>query len=368
MEEEKKEAAAEEPQPQEEGGQKKKSFGGFLLANLWIFAALAGLLAYVALAMPIVSTKFVSDPDTRVGLYLWQMFGPDYGIRFNALVLIFWLLPGIGAILAALTPVHKNFLYASLLCFLLAGVLLVTQHQVFEYFLAGDYAYYKNVEQIVVDGKTDLEAGAIFASGMSFVGAAVAMVAGTTKDSYSVTDIAESGMLIALAFVLNLLKIPMGASGGSANFQMLPLFILALRQGPLKGFIGAGIVYGLLTCLTDGYGLATYPFDYLIGFGSACVFGFFKPLIYGKDQHNYNVKGEIFLFVAAVAATFIRFIGSTISSMVVYGYDFGSAALYNGVYIPVSGAIAIAVIMAAYGPLVKLNDFLERRSHKKKEA
>ena len=41
-------------------------------------------------------------------------------------------------------------------------------------------------------------------------------------------------------------------------------------------------IFGLVTCLTDGYGFYTYPFDYLIGFGSIAVFGFFSRLNEGE--------------------------------------------------------------------------------------
>ncbi len=174
-------------------------------------------------------------------------------------------------------------------------------------------------------------------------------------DSRSIKSIAEDGMLIAAAFVLNFVKLPIAASGGSINFQMLPLMIIALRRGPLDGFVAGGLVYGLLTCLTDGYGLATYPFDYLIGFGSVAVMGFFRKFIMSEAQTTYNLKGILFLLLGGALSTSVRFIGSCTSSMVLYGLNFPAAATYNAVYVFVSGAIAVAVIIALYGPLLRIN-------------
>ena len=68
---------------------------------------------------------------------------------------------------------------------------------------------------------------------------------------FSVRDIAEIAILVALALGLDKLKISVGATGGSVNFAMFPLFVIALRHGPFKGFIAGGIVYGLISCLLD---------------------------------------------------------------------------------------------------------------------
>lgn len=175
------------------------------------------------------------------------------------------------------------------------------------------------------------------------------------SEQNSVKIISEDGLLIAMAFVLNFVKLPISATGGSVNFQMLPLMIIALRRGPLHGFVCGGIIYGLLTCMTDGYGFATYPFDYLIGFGSVGVIGFFKNYILNDSQKTYNVKGELFILLGGVLSTLVRYFGSCVSSMVIYDLDFVSALVYNAVYIPVSGAISVALIMAMYGPLLYIN-------------
>ncbi len=198
-----------------------------------------------------------------------------------------------------------------------------------------------------------------WASAVSMLAAMLAVFATIGASGYarsrSVKTIAEDGVLIAAAFVLNFVRIPIAPTAGSINLQMLPLFVIALRRGPLDGFVAGGIVYGLLTCLTDGYGLATYPFDYLVGFGSVAVLGFFRKFIFSEKQVTYNVKGVVFLVIGVALSTFVRFVGSCTSSMVLYGYDLQAAMIYNYVYVFLSGALALAVLIALYGPLAHVN-------------
>lgn len=170
---------------------------------------------------------------------------------------------------------------------------------------------------------------------------------------YSVQDIVESSVLIALAIVLDFIKIPVGATGGSISFTMLPLFILAIRQGFLKGFLGIGIVYGLITCLKDGYGIETFPFDYLLGYGSISIVGLFSKQILDDKK---PAKSIVFLIFSGVFATFLRLMSSTISSMIIYDYEFVPAIVYNALYIPLSGIVSIAIILLLYKPLLMVNN------------
>ena len=196
----------------------------------------------------------------------------------------------------------------------------------------------------------------IFSTVAFFLSAACALIAGARSEHFAVSDIVETGMLIAMALALNMIRLFRMPTGGSVNLQMLPLFILALRRGPLKGFIAGGIVYGLITCLTDGYGFATFPFDYLLGFGSVAIVGLFTPFILGKEQKGYNLKGLLFILLAGILSTFVRFVAGTVSSMVIYNYTLGPAMLYNVGYVFISGAISTAVVMMLYKPLIYINN------------
>ena len=75
-----------------------------------------------------------------------------------------------------------------------------------------------------------------------------------------IKDIVEIAIFVSFAIVLDLpfFKIRIGANGGSISLVMIPLCIIALRKGTIKGFIAAGFVYGILNCLLDGYGIVYY--------------------------------------------------------------------------------------------------------------
>ena len=178
---------------------------------------------------------------------------------------------------------------------------------------------------------------------------AISLLLSDYSNLSSTKAIAENSILIASAFVLNFIKIPTG-TGGSINLQMLPLMIIALRRGPVGGFVYGGIIYGALTCLTDGYGFATFPFDYLIGFGSVAVLGLFKDLINRNNGLSY-----LYLIIGGLLSTLVRFIGSTASSMIIYNYQLIPALIYNAIYIPVSGVIALIVLIILFKPLMNIN-------------
>ena len=163
--------------------------------------------------------------------------------------------------------VKKGAIFASIISLLVSVCLLFIMKEVFISYNAESIANFKSV-----DVSWSLACSILF----------IMLAAGSTlfvnKNLFKLSThaIAEDGVLIALAFVLNFVKVPLAAAGGSVNLQLLPLFIIALRRGPLHGLVASGVVYGLLTCLTDGYGLITFPFDYLIGFGSAGFVGIFS--------------------------------------------------------------------------------------------
>ena len=240
------------------------------------------------------------------------------------------------------------------LSFLLAFCLFAISPYLFDWNAAG-FGLIENYNG------TELAVGGALGIVFSLIAAFFAAVVPFQNREITVAEIAEDGILIALSFGLNFVKIPVGATGGSINFQMLPLMLIALRRGPASGLICGGLLYGFLTCLTDGYGFATFPFDYLVGFGSVAIVGFVRPFVFSASAMSSEkltakaiVVGEVAILVAGLLATLVRFAGSTASSMLLYGYDFAAAAEYNAVYIPVTGACAIVALMLLYVPLVKV--------------
>ncbi len=172
------------------------------------------------------------------------------------------------------------------------------------------------------------------------------------KVKFSIYEISEIAIFCALALVLDKAKIPVGATGGSINASALPLFIIAIRYGPLKGLFASSLIFGLISCLLDGYGIQTYPFDYLIAFSGYASVGLFmnifKKYVISKKE-NMEFPCICFSFILGAIVSFItRMLGSSISSVLFYELSFGEALVYNIAYIPLSvfGCMAIALVLA----------------------
>lgn len=170
----------------------------------------------------------------------------------------------------------------------------------------------------------------------------------------SVREIVESAMLIALAVILDLdgLKIPVGATGGSISFTIIPLIVLALRLNFIKSFIFAGVCYGLIACLKDGYGMQTYLFEYFFAYGSVSIASLFKEQILDETK---PFKGILFIVLSITIHTIIRFVFATLSSMINWDYGLIPALIYNAVYVPLTGLVTLGAVLLLYKPILIVN-------------
>ena len=168
------------------------------------------------------------------------------------------------------------------------------------------------------------------------------------KDTFrfSVRDICEMAIFCALAIVFDTFcKIDVGFEGGSINFAMFPLFIIALRQGWFKGFIAGAFVFGIITCILDEDGkLAVYFLDYFVAFGSVGILGVLKPVI-TDDYYNVTWHSYAFSAVGIVAAYIVRFFAATLDGMLFYGADLLGSIIYNAPYIFASMIIVLALFL-----------------------
>ncbi len=204
-----------------------------------------------------------------------------------------------------------------------------------------------------------------FAIVLVLIAALFSFVQTYSEHEYTVYEMVETALLISLAVGLDLdgLKITLSANGGSISFTCVPLILLALRHGFVKGFIGAGIIYGLITCLIDGYGLITYPLDYLLGFGSMAIVGLFRNKIIGENT-SYNWKGIVFLCVGIIVATLGRFLAGSLSGTILYQVDFVESMIYNASYILPSGAAAIVIFVIFYKQILVIDKLFKNRLSK----
>ncbi|HBM70123.1 MAG TPA: hypothetical protein DD377_01820 [Firmicutes bacterium] len=316
---------------------KERSFVDILKSIAPYIAIAFIILSYLGFAGDFIRIKV----DGNKTYYTLASILSDFSFSCNFLVWIGVLLPAAAIALIAFFPKKKEMIFASM------AIMIVST--VFTFIIKDLYASkFKNAE-------SSFALWGVWMPSFMAISTFILLLSTCESEAYTVTDICECGMLIAMAFVLNFIKLFSMPTGGSINLQMVPLFILALRRGPIKGFVACGLVYGLLTCLTDGYGLATFPFDYLIGFGSTCVLGFVSKVVFDSKRKFYDYVGVLLIVAGGVVATFLRLLGSTISSMVLYDYTFADGIVYNAAYIPLQGLFALIVTVALYGPLQKLN-------------
>lgn len=182
----------------------------------------------------------------------------------------------------------------------------------------------------------------------------------TNKNVFSIKSICEIAVLIAMSLALSYIKIPLGATGGSLNFQFVPLVIISLRYSPYKSFIAGGIVYGLISCLLDNYGIFTYPMEYLVAFGSIFIISIFRNKIMKKNKPTWYGNLLIVLLISVI--TLIRLFAASIDSYVFYlnyldEQTFSAAIIYNTIYVIPTGFLTIISVLLLYQkPLFILNN------------
>ncbi len=175
----------------------------------------------------------------------------------------------------------------------------------------------------------------------------------------------ESAIMVALSVVLTLLRFPpfnidLWGNGGSIDFVMVPLVVLAWRRGA-NWAIPAGLAFGFLKCLIGGgigWGLPSVLLDYVLAYGAVGIAGFFK----GKK--NGLVIGTV---VGSLARFIVHFIsGVTIWKIAVgdevslFGMTFDSSAsfvyslLYNGGYMLGNFIFCLVAVLLLAKPLSKL--------------
>jgi thiamine transporter len=148
----------------------------------------------------------------------------------------------------------------------------------------------------------------------------------------------EAALAVALAFVLGFVVLFKMPFGGSVSLEMIPLILLALRQGWRVGII-AGAAYGLLDLAIDTY--VVHPvqllLDYPLAFGVLGLAGLFRP----------TVRGAILGTTVAVLARFVCHFLSGVIFFASYAPEGWNpllySAAYNAAYLAPSLGIAIVV-------------------------
>ena len=165
----------------------------------------------------------------------------------------------------------------------------------------------------------------------------------------------EGAIMVALALVLNQLKIFRLPNGGSITLEMLPIFFYAVRWGVSPGLL-AGFAFGLLQMFIDGavaWGWQSLLLDYLVAFTPLGLAGLFK----GK---NWGI------FAGTVLGSVVRFIVHFISGITIYAIvaptelfnmtvtsPWMYSLAYNVSYMAIDMALCLVVFALLYKPLKK---------------
>jgi thiamine transporter len=159
----------------------------------------------------------------------------------------------------------------------------------------------------------------------------------------------ELGVALALATVLNFIKLYELPQGGSVSLEMLPIFFIALRWGLREGIV-LGSMYGVLQLLLGAK--IYYPLqaiiDYPLAFG---VLGLTGIVSYWLDRNNLS-KRIILTTGGILIGSLIRLLLHTISGVIFFAqyapkgqnvwiYSFG----YNASYMIPETIITILIMI-----------------------
>ncbi|MEG2052972.1 MAG: energy-coupled thiamine transporter ThiT [Bacilli bacterium] len=270
-------------------------------------------------------------------------FGTSSLLGFNVIAFFIFLLPLLGLVSIPMSHFFKPIKGMSALFLLASAILIIILPSVLIQGIDGPRFEYVKLQDF-----------AAIASALYFLSGIALFISDYQNDKFSISDIAETAMLIAIAVVLNYIKVPLGATGGSINLQIVPLVIIALRYSPSKTFFATGLCYGLISCILDGYGLHTFPFEYLIAFGSVVIISFVRKYVISKGKPTI-IGGALILFLVMIA-TGIRFFGASFDSVIFYDYTWTAAFAYNAIYVWPTGALTAVVAVLFYiKPLFFLN-------------
>lgn len=163
----------------------------------------------------------------------------------------------------------------------------------------------------------------------------------------------EAGIMIALAYVLSMVKLFQMPNGGTITAgSMIPILIFAFRWGGIQGmFVGA--VYGVIQFLLGpkwSFHVASIAFDYVVAFGALGLAGFFRSGGVAKGMIGITV-GIAGRFVCHVLSGVIVWASYAPEGMNPWVYS----TVYNGSYLLPELVISALIFAMLYKPVMNAN-------------
>lgn len=184
----------------------------------------------------------------------------------------------------------------------------------------------------------------------SFAVGGIMMAVSSRDNKLDARLVAEMGVMIALAAVLHLVKLWEMPQGGSITLgTMVPLYLVALRRGPLVGAI-TGAIYGILEgwIISGGrffYHPAQVILDYPLAFGLLGVAGFFP-----KSPAFGVTLGAALRYLAHVLSGVVFFAQYAPKGQPIWLYSLG----YNITFLGPDFAVAIVLTLMVWERLSRL--------------
>ncbi|MFA5843642.1 MAG: energy-coupled thiamine transporter ThiT [Coriobacteriia bacterium] len=164
----------------------------------------------------------------------------------------------------------------------------------------------------------------------------------------------EIGLTVALAAVLNLVKIWRMPNGGAISLEMLPLIVLALRRGVGPGMI-AGAMYGVVELMFDAYVVNWLQFliDYPVAYALVGIAGIGSASWRRAATKGSATKATVVALGWTAAGGIGRFYAHWVSGLVFfaqYAPKGTPVAIYSAVYnasymVPSLAAVGAAAVL-----------------------
>ncbi len=175
----------------------------------------------------------------------------------------------------------------------------------------------------------------------------------------------EISMAVALSTILSFITLWRMPMGGSVNLVMLPIFLMAFRNGARAGIL-TGILYGAVRLMLGAYVVhpAQFLLDYPVAYGFIGIAGFFKIF---TEKNQLNISNFIKAFSLAALGVFT----SHLLSGVIFFADSAPAgqnpwvysALYNITHVlPTIIITAIVVALISKRPEIVFLNYREKQN------
>lgn len=173
---------------------------------------------------------------------------------------------------------------------------------------------------------------------------------------WSVKMLVEAGVMIALAIVLDRIKIYEAPQGGSVTAgSMIPIFIFAFRWGLGPGLIAGGI-FGLLQLMFGAWIFSPTQaiLEYPIAFGCLGLAGIFSNKVY-KDSKN--IIGVVLGVLLGIGT---RFICHLLAGVIFFSEYAGTqnpwiySLGYQASYLVPEFIITVVILSIIWKPLMKV--------------